>query len=372
MDQREERGLLDTVRWISAGMVAFGHAWVSLFARQDTLISRALWALADTRHAWVIIFFVMSGYLVGGGVLLRADRFDFRRYALARFSRIYIVLIPALLLTATLDGTAHMLAPHSPVYTDDNWAEQVFGPPAPFAHYTPAAVLVSILCLQSASGLGPPMGSDGPLWSLGFEWIFYFAFPALLLSADAAARRLRLSLCLSRGLMLLLSVAILIATHKPYAAILWLIWVGGAVARLVVEKGRWPLWLRWAGAGLCLAGFVAQFHINYRFADPLIGLGAASFLALYPQGERGLKPALDRTLAGGSYTLYIIHLPVLAFVTMLFNRQGWLLAGGAPMGWSALAMSVGAALAVGVVTVAFHRLFEARTDQLRAVLYRRL
>ena len=144
MDRREERGLLDMVRWISAGMVALGHGWVSLFAREVTLVSKALWAIADTRHEWVMIFFVLSGYLVGGSALLRADSFDFKRYAVARFSRIYIVLIPALLLTVALDGAAFLIAPHSPIYTNDNWAEQVFGPPAPFARYSPISIFAAM------------------------------------------------------------------------------------------------------------------------------------------------------------------------------------------------------------------------------------
>jgi peptidoglycan/LPS O-acetylase OafA/YrhL len=265
-----------------------------------------------------------------------------------------------------------LLAPHSPIYTNDNWAEAVFGPPAPFAKYTIQCIVVSILSLQTASGLAPPMGSDGPLWSLGFEWIFYFAFPALLLGADRGARRLGLSLCAVRGATLILSVLALIATHKADFAILWLVWVGGAVAHVVVEKGRWPTWLRWFGAAVCVAGFAAEFRFNYRLADAVIGLGAIGFLCLFPKGERGLDRALDRKLAGVSYTLYLTHLPVLAFASMMFNERGLLPAGGAPIGWAGAGMMAASGVVVGLTTLVFHLLFEANTDRLRAALSKRI
>ncbi len=365
MDRREERGLLDTVRWISAGMVALGHAWVCVFARQDNPVSKALWALADTRHSWVIIFFVLSGYLVGGNVLLRADRFDFKRYAVARFTRIYIVLIPALLLTAALDGTAFLIAPHSPVY-NTAWGESVFGGTPPFTLYGLPNIAASILCLENV--IAPAMGSDGPLWSLGFEWVFYFAFPVLLLAADAIAKVTRLSPWITRTVVMAASVALLAKGHILYGAVLWTIWVCGALAHVVVETDRWPRLLRWAGALICVAGFVVSFRINYRFADVLIGLGAASFLCLFPRGERGFKAGMDQALASGSYTLYVIHLPILAFITLFYNGVGWLPVGGAPISATSMGMYAGMAAIVGLWVVIFQRLFESRTEALRAAL----
>jgi peptidoglycan/LPS O-acetylase OafA/YrhL len=164
---------------------------------------------------------------------------------------------------------------------------------------------------------------------------------------------------------------LLIGTHKFYAALLWLIWIGGALAHLAVETGRWPPWARWSGAAACIAGFVLGLYINYRLADVLIGFGAASFLSQFPPGERGLNSKLDRSLSGGAYSLYVIHMPILAFLAMLYNERGLLPLGGVAMTWIGLAMMAGVVATVGLCALIFHRLFEANTDVLRRLLSRR-
>jgi len=50
-------------------------------------------------------FLVMSGYLVGGSVLRsrKAGRWSWRSYLLGCLSRLYVVLLPALLLGGLID-----------------------------------------------------------------------------------------------------------------------------------------------------------------------------------------------------------------------------------------------------------------------------
>ena len=365
MSAREDRGLLDTARWISAGMVAFGHSWAAVMARESSPLSRVLWFIADTRHSWVIIFFVLSGYLVGGKMLLRADRFDFKAYAIARFARIYVVLLPALALTALLDGAAHILAPHSPIYAGD-WANGLFGDVPPFARYGLHEVMASLLSLENA--IGAPMGSDGPLWSLGFEWMFYFAFPALVLLADAVARLTGLPRPACRSVLLAGSVALLAARHMPYAGLLWLIWMGGAVAHVLVEQDRSITLIRWLGGRLCVIGFALTLKLDHHYTDAVIGLGFVMFLSLYPVGERGWAPRLDHRLSAASYSLYLIHLPLIAFLCMALNNHGLLPLGGLPLGPTSLGLLAGLGLVVAAATAAFYLTFERHTVAVRKAL----
>ena len=363
MSRTDERDLLDAISWISAFMVFWGHAWAALFAHEPTLISRLLWMLADTRHEWVVIFFVLSGYLVAGKALVRADSFNLWSYALARITRIYIVLIPALILTAALDGLAYRMDPTSPVHAG-LWADQLFGGTPPFANYDLSHIAASVLSLEPFVG-SAAMGSNGPLWSLGFEWIFYICFPVLLLAADALGRRTGGRLWLARGLILAVSIALLGWRHMPYAALLWLIWVGGGVAHILARTGRWPAFARWIGLVIGVVGFVLLPRIGYRFADALIGFGLISFLARYPRDERGLWRPLDETLASASYSLYVTHLPVVAFLCLVFIRLGWLHAGGERLGLDSLGMLAGLAATAFAVSAAFSALFEHNTDRLR-------
>src|SRR5207237_205514 len=122
---------------------------------------------------------------------------------------------------------------------------------------------------------------------------------------------------------------------------------------------------RWLGAGVCLAGFVAGQIIDYRFADAMIGLGFISFLAHFPAGERGLNARVDHTLASGSYSMYVIHLPLVAFVCLLFNQAGFLPVGGVPLSLLLAGMIGVAATVVGSVCVLYYWLFERNTGALR-------
>jgi len=360
MYRREPRRLLDAIRWISAFIVAFGHTWVAVIHGQDGWLAQLLGALANTRHSWLVIFFVLSGYLVGGQIMLGGARFDLRRYAIDRFSRIYIVLIPALMLTVALDGAVFLTAPHNPIYAGP-W--HAVGDSPPFANYSLRDILASLLCLENV--IGGPMGSDGPLWSLGFEWSFYLALPALMLPAGALARAWRLPAWLVQAATLAGSAMLLAAAHMPYAGLLWSIWLCGGVAHLATTRSWSNAALRWIGGVVCLFGFVAAFRLDYHFSDALVGFGFALFLSVFPHSERGIHPGLDQALSGASYSLYVTHMPVLAAVCAACYGLGLLPQGGVPFGPSSMTVLAGVAAAVTATTWAIHVVFEVRTGALR-------
>jgi peptidoglycan/LPS O-acetylase OafA/YrhL len=94
---------LDFLRASAAFLVVIGHARHLLFASITTvdrpgLLLKGFWLVTVLKHEAVIVFFVLSGFLVGGSIFnaMSKNTFDLKNYLIARFSRIYIVYVPAL------------------------------------------------------------------------------------------------------------------------------------------------------------------------------------------------------------------------------------------------------------------------------------
>src|ERR1700722_19961142 len=98
---------LDLIRATAALLVLFGHTRNWFFSNigaveHPSILLKLFWLLTVLEHEAVVLFFVLSGFLIGGAVLnsMRKGSFDLGSYLIARFSRIYIVYIPALIVTA--------------------------------------------------------------------------------------------------------------------------------------------------------------------------------------------------------------------------------------------------------------------------------
>src|SRR5690348_8364135 len=143
---------LDLVRFVAALLVVAGHVRGTVFREYSALATdsrnlavASFFALSRLGHEAVIVFFVLSGFLVGGRAFERIaqGRFAAGDYAIDRITRIWVPLIPALVL-----GTAIASGPAGPV----EWAGNLLG-------------------LQHV--LVEPLGGNAPLWSLAYEIWFY-------------------------------------------------------------------------------------------------------------------------------------------------------------------------------------------------------
>jgi peptidoglycan/LPS O-acetylase OafA/YrhL len=87
---------------------------------QPSLLTMAFYLLTGLQHEAVVMFFVFSGFLVGGGALsaFQSGRFSFRNYVINRACRISVVFLPALLLTALVNWLGAQLFAGTRFYSE--------------------------------------------------------------------------------------------------------------------------------------------------------------------------------------------------------------------------------------------------------------
>ena len=116
---------LDASRWVAAFIVLTTHVRHTFLTdysqvRSHTVFVQALYLFTSLGHEAVMVFFVLSGFLVGGLTLSqwRDTGVDLASYFVHRVSRIYTVLIPALCLGCGLDYCGYHFFNASHIYTN--------------------------------------------------------------------------------------------------------------------------------------------------------------------------------------------------------------------------------------------------------------
>jgi peptidoglycan/LPS O-acetylase OafA/YrhL len=321
---------LDSLRGLLAVYVLAGHARWLLWTGWETwrqtphgvLATAIAAASAGLRygHEAVIVFFVLSGFFIHfrSGENLAAGRAgrpflvgDFFRRRAWRLLPPYVY---ALLLTVCLDSVGRQLYP--PLYlgtTGDALLDTNVGR----GGYTAASV-VPALCLLPSSR-ERHFGSDGPLWSLAYEIVYYLMYPLWRLirqrAGAAAAYGLGVALGVAGALApgLAGSFAGNVLTQYP-------IWLAGAGLVEICLRTTWPGWSHSVAAALAVAGFVAA---QWRSLPPglviacyVVASAAAVlfFVRLPVRFSDGGAGRLTEALGLCSYTIYICHFPMLALM----------------------------------------------------------
>jgi len=337
--RRSGRGnyaFVDFARAAAALIVVIGHVRVFVFV--DFIATTGLgWAgkafyfLTGLGHQAVMVFFVLSGFLVGGHVYTAVveGRWSWPQYFIKRLVRLWIVLLPALALTAVWDRIG-IAVTQSPMY---------FGQLAEYYHSVPAAVDQSkiyslstlvenafFLQTTNATGSGaiPTFGTNGPLWSLSNEFWYYILFPCLLVPL-----RLRRLSFLSRVCMLVMAAILLVVLPKTmvFSGTIWLMGVGVFIFNKYVVLTRTTYvvigWI--AAASMATALWITRTGEPGLGSDFLVGATFSALLVSLARTEfaDGYAASVFRHLASFSYTLYLTHFPLMALVAcwLLQNRR---------------------------------------------------
>ena len=309
----ENSAWLDLIRGLAAAVVVLTHLrgfffakWSDLEPASQTPVNFGLFFVTRLGREAVIVFFVLSGYLVGGNALrkLFQGRLEARSYWAHRLSRLYTVLIPALLITALADlARRHWLG-----RTDFDSALGLKG------------LVTNLFFLQEVAG--PSYGSNSPLWSLAYEFWFY-VFGGCFISALAVRSH--------RGVRLLSAVVV--------AASLWMMWPAMAFYLPMWCLGAglrvWPVKIGPRVGSICALLFFGGLVISTRHltiaTDYLVTAGIGGVIVWL--GNREMRFASLRQfahfLASFSFSAYAIHYPVVGCLVAWLSPHrrttaGWL------------------------------------------------
>ncbi len=289
---------LDVVRFSAAVLVCLGH-----FATQ-AVSGGVFWQIAPLRHDAVIVFFVLSGFVIAHSVAKHAQ--DGLDYFVSRAVRIYSVAIPAVAITFILDLIGMQLDADYCTWgcSTGPWWQQVAS---------------SLTFTNQLWNVGLFPGTDGAYWSLGFEVPYYaiFGFAFFL-----------------RSFWRILIPVALLAICGPTIAVLLPLWLlGVAVYRLdVTRMPQWAGWVLLLGSvmtwSIIEAGVLFDDEWLFQFAiagvwrervpaDYVTGIAFAANLAgfklighHFASWLRLAQPVI-RWLAARTFTLYLLHLPIM-------------------------------------------------------------
>ncbi len=290
--------LLDLTRAIAAGLVVLFHA--RIYVLGGTLPSGGLlsivYSLTNCGTQAVFWFFVISGYLVGGAVLedIETGQFSFGKYWINRATRLYVVLLPALLIGGLLDETRVSslgLNAHAGLETAASLASATF--------------IGNLAFLQTI--FVPTFGSNYVLWSLANEFWYYLLFPLFLAPLYTSMGRVWRFTIFAGG------IAIYLVLMRQNGSLAWLfvIWCIGVGARWLSVPLIRSETIAWLAALAAMFGFPLMHPILGPVATLLVAVTfACAINASHGKMWQWKYASVVKVFAAFSYSLYLVHLPM--------------------------------------------------------------
>ncbi|MDO6579747.1 acyltransferase [Photobacterium sp. 2_MG-2023] len=157
---------LDIIRFSSAQLVIWGHLLNYYFGYHNSPASLLGNGKLFIQNLGVVVFFILSGYLIGHSVLRQHKKnaeHPFLEYFIDRFSRIYVTLVPCLLLIVSID--------YANISLSDSYA---YLNSYDLFHFLGSFLMLQDFPYEIFDGV-TSFGSARPLWTLAVEWWLYLA-----------------------------------------------------------------------------------------------------------------------------------------------------------------------------------------------------
>lgn len=313
MNEKEHFYWLDALRFMAAFMVLLSHTRNDYFVMygdlpqvQHTIPAFVFYTFGRLGHEAVIVFFVLSGFLVGGRGLerIKSGTLNVKSYFVDRFSRIYPPLVISIIFY---------------------YITSLF---VPTAEWSFSIALGNLLNLQGVvcKSLVPPF------WSLSYEWWFYMLLASLGVIFRYGKSGIRM---IGLGVLFICVGIFLTKGMRVHYLLIWLL---GAVAYLIRPRQSNKL--------LCYAsllGFIVgvglyqlskdseSMRILYKIDNrALIELLMAFMMCLFIQQIILIEPRssfakyvekLLGKMGKFSYTLYLSHRIVMIWIFYFLYKK---------------------------------------------------
>ncbi|WNC68452.1 acyltransferase [Thalassotalea nanhaiensis] len=298
---------LDLIRFLAALVVFFSH-----LASQD-ISGGFLWQFKNYSQSAVMVFFVLSGFVIS--YVSENHEKGIRSYSLARISRLYSVIIPALVLTVICDYIGIKINPD--FYYNASWP---YPEGSQVAHY-----VLSFFLIQNVWDLNLNPGINGPFWSITFEWVYYIFFGVLFYLRSKVKWLVFLLITLLAG---------------PTILALFPIWLLGGVLYRLQDKPltNIPDWLLAIFSLIslvflfCLSPTVRDMDFTLSFIERKSILGdyfdaimfslhlyLSKYLIVYCKHYLYKYKKLIRWLGSLTFALYLFHRPILQVLAAIYN-----------------------------------------------------
>ncbi len=320
---------LDYVRFFAALAVVLGHGVSRFFGPfrevANPTIEEKFFRVLFSGYGSpaVMVFFVLSGLFIGQSVInqVRKDNFELGNYLARRLIRLWLVLMPALILTYFIDWYGLTYLHTDGIYQDG----RVFGSVNP-NNLSLSIFISNLFFLQTI--VAPPLGSNGALWSLSNEFWYYVVFPLLFLPLAVKSSLTKRVLQITIASFLLYVVGFKIS----FLFVIWLFGVGllyfpSNILNYQNHKKFLILGFLIFIATLLFIRLSGQ--LDSKLLEKVVcGVSFSIFCFTLICSDKFLSVShrqrkVSNELAGFSYTLYLIHTPLLCL-----GRGIWVKSGG--------------------------------------------
>lgn len=285
---------LDMLRGISSLAVLIGHALT--YSMPDSVGYKFVAKYPIQSYA-VVIFFVLSGFLITYQYLHKSDSYSFEKYFIDRFSRIYTAFIPALVLIWLMDTASNFCIAEK--CSAKTLLANLF-----MLHHTPYTRFFEILPTFQRFGTGDV------LWTIAIEWWLYILFGTMFTPAATMAGKI--------AKIFLFPVAALTVLFYVGYEFIGISWFLGAVAALIFTHMQTRRIALFAVIFVLLLYFARAISLNrsnyFNFYDPQFMIATAcGFMLLLLLSDHFMMIFNNTTnkiflfLSFASYPMYLIH-----------------------------------------------------------------